>query len=254
MRKIATILLALAFCVAFAGIASATVLLTEGFSYANGNLVPNGGWATHSGSGTDVQVLGGRAQGNMNNAPDDNVSFTAQTATAKTYACFEVMIPDPGGSPHPNYFAHLKDSGTSNFAARVYVLPAGASGFTFGLTASSTSTTVQPVPWSTTPLSYGTTYFITIMYDASAGSAQLWVNPVNEFSPSITATSTSTGFLISSFALRQSSSLPTGVTGGAVWWNYSVDNVGVGTTFSDACYQVTPTRGTTWGQLKTLYR
>jgi hypothetical protein len=33
-----------------------------------------------------------------------------------------------------------------------------------------------------------------------------------------------------------------------------VDNLGVGTMFDDACFQVTPTKGSTWGQLKVRYK
>src|SRR5262245_14426350 len=100
MRKTAISLFVLGIAaVAFAATASATVLLSEGFSYPNGNLAGNGTWLTHSGAGTDIQVVSGRANGNMANAPDDNASFAAQPTTAPTYACFEVTIPDPGGSP-----------------------------------------------------------------------------------------------------------------------------------------------------------
>jgi len=36
----------------------------------------------------------------------------------------------------------------------------------------------------------------------------------------------------------------------------SVDNIGVGTTFADACaqYQSTPAQRSTWGQVKQIYR
>jgi len=259
MRKTVIALLALASTAAFlAAPASATVLLSEGFAYSDGNLVPNGGWATHSGAGgIDIQVVSSRAVGNMNNAPDDNRSFTAQPTTAPTYACFEVTIPNPNGSPHPNYFAHLKDTGTSNLFARVYVVPVGASGFTFGLTFGATSATVAPVPWSASSLNYDTPYQIVIKYDPASVTATMWVNPASEASPSISHTGTGSGISISSFALRQSASaptLPSGYPAGSVWWTYSVDNVGAGTTFNDACYQATPTKGSTWGEIKSIYR
>jgi hypothetical protein len=184
---------------------------------------------------------------------DDNKSFAAQSTSTPTYACFEVAIPDPGGSPKPNYFAHLKDATATNFFARVYVLPLGATGFTFGISISSTSATVLPVPWGSA-LSYNTRYFVVIKYDPAANTAKLWVNPVTEASTSVSHINTTTAAAISSFALRQSNSLPTGMSGGAVGWVASVDNVGVGTTFSDACFQVTPAKSSTWGQIKQIYR
>src|SRR5690242_15337678 len=50
--------------------AFATTLLTEAFSYANGGLVASSGtWTTHSGAGTDIQVVSGHAAGDMTQAP-----------------------------------------------------------------------------------------------------------------------------------------------------------------------------------------
>jgi hypothetical protein len=257
MKKIATTLAMLALS---ASTASAVTLLSESFSYPNGNLVPNGGWATHSGSGAtavDIQVVNGRAVGDNNNAPDDNRTFAAQPTNAPTYACFEVVIPDPGGQPKVSYFAHFKDTGTTNFFSRVYVLPAGATGFTFGLSFSSTSASVGPVAWSATPLNYDQPYFIVIKYDPSTLTSTMWVNPTDESSTSISHTGTGSAFSISAFALRQSFSsptLPASQPNGTAIVRFSVDNLGVGTTFADACYQVTPTRTGTWGHIKTLYR
>lgn len=257
MKKIATSLLALALCAAFAGVASATTLLSEGFPYPdNTGLLANGWVATGTNTGVDITVLAGRAIGDMSQAPDDNKGFPAQTTGSTTYACFEVMIPDPGGSPKTQYFAHLSDGGSSNFVARVYVMPSGAgNGFTFGLSNSSTNSTVGVVPWTTT-LVYGVSYRVVLRYNAATFTSNLWVNPSSEADPSITQTGTS-GIAVSAFCLRQSSatgSYPAGTPSGTTLWKYSVDNVGVGTTFNDACYQFTPTHDTTWGQVKVLYR
>jgi hypothetical protein len=256
MKKLATSLLALAAVAAFAIPAHATTLLSEPFSYPDGNLAGNGGWTTHSGSASDISVTGARALATEWNAAfdkDDNTTFAAQSTSVPTYACFQVTIPDPGGSPKPNYFAHLKDASATIFLARLYVLPSGATGFTFGITVSSSSATVLPVPWGSA-LTYGAQYNVVIKYDPTTSTATLWVNPVNEASTNVSHTNTTTAAAISSFALRQSNSAPTGVTGGSVGWVAYVDNVGVGTTFNDACYQVTPTKSNTWGQLKVIYR
>lgn len=244
MRKIATTILATACATALtAAAAFSAVLLTETFTYADGGLVANSGgnWLTHSGSGTDIQVVGGRAVGLMSNAPDDNRSFAAQTATGKTYACFSVNIPTPAGAiTTGNYFLHLKDTGTSNFAARLAVVPSGST-FTFGIGATTTTFT----SW-TSALSFDTWYVVAISYDAATGMAELWVNPASEASPNVTAGPGTTGFLISSVAMRQSAT--------ASIFGFEVDDLGVGTTFGDACGQATPTNSTTWGRLKTIYR
>jgi hypothetical protein len=257
MRKIATTLLALGALAAVAMPASATQLLSESFSYANGGLVSvsGGNWTNHSGTGTDITVASGRATGSMANAPDDNRAFTAQSTSACTYACFEVTIPTPAGPPNLSYFAHFKDSGTSNFAGRVYVMPLASGGFTFGVSHTSTSTTVGVVPFSATPLSYDTPYYVVVKFCSGVGST-LWVNPSSEASPSVTQLGTFS-MAASTFALRQATgnaTVPPSQTLGTTNYAWSVDNLGVGTTFDDACFQVTPNKGTTWGRVKSIYR
>jgi hypothetical protein len=242
MRKIAIGFAALTLVVAAAIPASAAVLLSEGFPYADGDLVPNGGWAIHSGAGTDIKMISGRAVVDMNNAPDDNRSFAAQSATAKTYYCLEVMVPAIVGSPRLNYFAHLKDTGTSNFAGRLGLSPSGNT-FTFAVGSTAFTT---PTLWGTA-LAYDTNYRVVVAYDAATGTSQMWVNPANELSTNVSSTGAA-GTLISSFALRQSN------TGTGTLWKASVDNVGVGNTFDEACSQITPTNTSTWGRVKVLYR
>ncbi len=265
MKRTATMLFVLtaACCLAFAVPALAVGLMSESFPYGNGDLVAvaGGNWANHSGVGTDIQVTGGVAVGSMTAAPDDNRAFAAQGATAKTYACFTVNIPTPAAAPVLNYFAHFKDTGTINFPARVYVAPSGAT-FTFGLSVGSCALngtpSCSPTLWPVS-LSYDTDYTVAISYDAALGSAELWVNPVTEASAKIihntwSGTTPQTGFLVSAFALRQSNTPPGGVPG-TPSWTFKVDNIGVGTSFSDGCTNgPTPTHGITWGRVKTIYR
>lgn len=245
MRKVTTCLgLLVAAAAALAAPAMAVSLLSETFTYPDGNLVPNGGWANHSGVGTDIQVLSGVAVGDMNSAPDDNRTFAAQDTFSTTYACFNVRIPNPGGTPRTNYFAHLKDGTTTNFVARVFVAPQGTT-FSFGLSVFSGTMAVQ---WATA-LNYDQWYTVVIRYNPATDTATLWVNPVTELSTNITTTAAAPAFSVSAFALRESN------TGTGTLWKYNVDNVGVGTTFDDACASgPTPTRGTTWGRLKSIYR
>jgi hypothetical protein len=262
MRKIAIAFLVLGLAASFAVTpASATNLVSESFSYPNGNLVPNGGWANYSGAVTDIQVASGRATGGAigNPANDDHKLFAAQPVTAQTYACFQVIIPAVAGAPKPIYFLELKDAGAANLVSRVYVLPLAGGGWTFGISHSSTSTTVGVTPW-TAALSFDTPYVVAINYDPVAKSSTLWVNPVNQASPSVTdANPLIPALAVSGVGLRQSnaaSALPASPPyAGTTDWNYSVDDLGVGTTFDDACnYGPTQTRSSTWGQVKTLYR
>jgi hypothetical protein len=259
MKTLATVLVAVLAVTLLAVPAMATNFWTETFTYPNGPLVPNGGWATHSGAGgIDVAVSGGTAVGNMANAPDDNRNFGARGPNDATYACMLVSIPAPTTLPVVNnYFAHFKDSGTTLFMGRLFVLPvAGANNaYTFGISVGSVNATIRPVAWPSA-LNFNQTYRVVIKYDAAAGSATLWVNPVNELSPSITS-NTSSGatlknVLVEAFALRQSAS--GSPDAGTSNWTYVVDNLGVGTSFDDACFQTTPARASTWGQLRSIYR
>jgi hypothetical protein len=261
MRKTVITLLALGLAASFAATtaAAAPLPLSETFSYPDGNLVPNGGWANFSGAVTDVQVVSGRAVGFGPNANDDHVFFTAQPLTAKTYACFLVKIPAVVGPPKPIYFFAMKDAGTANFVSRVYVLQI-TGGWTFGLSHSSTSATVGVVPWSASTLLYDHDYNVVVCYDPVAHSSTMWVDPVNELSTSVSIVNAAIAALpVSTVILRQSATAatlpPTPVYTGTADWGFSVDNLGVGTTFNEACVAgPTPTRVQTWGRLKALYR
>jgi hypothetical protein len=256
MKRIVTTLALLA----IAAPAFATTLVSESFSYLNGGLVPNGGWANYSGAGTDIQISGGRAIGSHASAPDDHLLFPAQPVTAKTYACFDIIIPAVAGAPKPVYFLELKDAGATNLVSRVYVLPV-TGGFTFGISHSSTSTTVGVTAWSNTTLLFDHKYNVVINYDPVAHSTQLWVDPVNESSTNVSNTNAATAALaVSGVGLRESNSAsalpPSPSYVGTVDITYSIDNLGVGTTFDDACvqYRSTPTNHSTWGGVKQMYR
>lgn len=258
MRKFAITLAVLALAAFVAPSAQAANILTDAFTYPNGNLVPNGGWANFSGAATDIQVVSGRATGSGPNANDDHLLFAAQPTSSTTYACLDVIIPTPTGAPKPIYFAMLKDAGTSIFVSRLYVLPLAGGGWTFGISHSSTSATVGVTPW-TSALSYDTEYHLVISYDPVAKSSTLWVNPASQASPSVTdVNGTATAVAVAGFGLRQSASsstLPASPSYvGTADWGFSVDNLGVGTTFDTSCSGATPTKGQTWGQIKTLYR
>jgi hypothetical protein len=258
MKKLVTILALLGF--AFVATPSmAASLVFDTFTYPAGNLVPNGGWANYSGAITDVQVTGtGRVLVVPANANDDHVLFAAQSVTSKTYACFDVTVPQFAGQPKPVYFAELKDGGAANLVSRVYVLPLAAGGWTFGLSHSSTSITVGVTPWPFA-LSSDVNYHLVVNYDPVAHSSTLWVNPATEASPSITNSNAAIPALaVSGFGLRQSATAstlpPSPPYTGTADVNVSVDNLGVGTTFDDACNIPTPASPTTWGSVKGLYR
>jgi hypothetical protein len=259
MKRLATLLGMLAFAAVMATPASAISIFADGFSYANGNLVPNGSWTNFSPGALDIQVVGGRATGGAtpNNQADDHRLFAAQPLTGKTYACFIANIPTfAAGAPKPVYFAMLKDAGTSIFVSRVYVVNFPGGGWTFGISHSSTSATVGLTRW-TAPLNNNQDYTIVINYDPVAKTSTMWVNPTNSLSPSVTdANAAIAAIAVEGFGLRQSNSasaLPAQFAGTSDW-NWIVDALGVGTTFDDACSRPTPTSKATWGSVKAIYR
>jgi hypothetical protein len=153
------------------------------------------------------------------------------------------MLPDVGGTPTQVYFAHFKNSATF-FESRVYVMPK-APAFTLGLTVQSfTAGPGLPVPWPAT-LNYGQWYTVVISFDAATGTSEMWIDPVNESSQKLThVDALGIGTKLSAFGLRQA-------TGN---WAINVDDLGVGTTFDDACHAPVPTQISTWGNLKGIYR
>jgi len=258
MKRLATLAAFAALLALSAAPAFATVLVSQGFA-VNGDLVSNPGWAVYSGAPpTDIQVIAGRVVVNHNNAPDDHFLFPVQPTTSKTYACFDVIVPDPGpGAPKLVYFAELKDAGAAALVSRVYVAPLAAGGWTFAISHSSTSATVGVTLWSAATLLYDHSYHIVINYDPVNKSSTLWVDPSSEVSPSVTDTNAAVAALaVQGFGFRQSSTASTapGFGTGGLNITVSIDNLGVGTTFDDACARPTPTNKTTWGAVKSIYR
>ena len=181
-------------------------LLKERFDYPNGNLAGLGGWTAHSGVGVGpVLVDNGEAVAVIGNSEDVNTTFTAQALGAKTYACFTMKVTaySGGGS---DYFAHLKDTGTFNLRSRVFIsAPAGGGAFRIGIavTSSGTSPTVN---WPT-DLNLNQSYRIVESFDDATGTAELWVDPVDQNSPKVTSGpfGVAGGVAISAFAIRQGS-------------------------------------------------
>jgi hypothetical protein len=281
MRKLVITFLALGVFAASAAFAGN--LLNEGFAYPVGPLVSppltsapaGGGWWTYSGGGTtDIQVLGsGIVSGQMgmsSSGCDDQTSLIGQViqpTSVSTYACFWVRIPCAtiSAAPIASYFAGLgATSAPTSMVARVYVLPI-TGGWTFGISNSSTgtaSTAGGVTAWGTTPLACDTWYKIVIKYNPTGGAqlgvSTLWVDPVSEGSPSVSNTLANQNVLaVSSFFIRQGAASVFNPAGflGTTFWKWEVKEAGVGTTFAEACYTApVPANGTSWGQLKSIYR
>jgi len=180
--------------------ALAVTLASDDFSYPDGSLVPNGGWANHSGTPGDLLVAGGQAVV-QHGAPseDANLAFIG-VSTGVLTARFDLSVNDDtaiGGTDF-EYFAHFYTDGSFNFRARVDIVPATNAGdFTLGI--SSTSSTAEAI--LPTDFNYGETLSVELSFDLDSGIASLAVG-----GDTIIGTSSATGETLDRFALRQSDS------------------------------------------------
>jgi len=217
------------FCVASLALGASTVnaalILSETFSYADGNLVGNSTWAAHSGAGnTPIQVASGaitllQGAGSREAVNIKPIGLLPLAAGGKVYASFDVAV---SGSSSNVYFAHFI-SGISVFDARVFVAPFLNSDYTIGLGTGSSPTST----WET-GLTFGTTYKIVVSYDFETGATNLWVNPASEISPMISVNGT-TLRAIEGFAFRQARQANPAIVNTQI-----IDNLMLGTTFGSA--------------------
>ncbi len=212
------------------GTADASIVAFDNFDYPDGSLVPNGGWANHSGTAGDLLVESGQAVV-QHGTPSEDANKPFATGTGAIYYGIDFSIDDltaPFAGTDFEYFAHFSDGGTFNFVARLDVqAPTGSGDYTVGIaTASSTA----DATWGT-DLTYGTVYRAIVRYDQDGSQAQLWINPALESDTSILgADLTDPGLTVSAFALRQSDSSENETI--------RVDNLVVGTTFGDVLHPV----------------
>jgi len=182
------------------GPANAATLVTEDFNYADGSLVGNGGWATHSGNPGDLLVAGGQAVVQHGTPSEDaNISFP-DVSTGVLTAEFDVVVNDDaviGGGDY-EYFAHFFTDGSFNFRSRLDVVPGTVGGdYTLGISStSSTAEATLPVDFS-----FGDTVAVSLAFDLDTGIGSLTVG-----GDTISGTSSSLGEVLNRFALRQSDS------------------------------------------------
>lgn len=269
MKKIATSLLATAAIAAFAvSAASAAPLFVENFSYATpSGLVGQGGWATHSGAGTNAQTVNagnlsyvgypssgvGASLGPIATSGEDtNHGFTGiTTGTAYISALINVASSQATG----DYFLHFADGPIANntFRGRLFVKKdASSTNYALGIQFGSTLNAVY-TPFSYTP---GSTHLVVIKYTFNAGAtndvASLFVDPtINCSEPAATVSTTDAtqadATNLDFVCIRQ------GSAGSAA--SVHIDGLRVADNWIDAtCDPATPTSTSTWGKVKVLYR
>jgi hypothetical protein len=212
---------------------AASLLLEENFDFSG--LLTSNGWTAHSSGGTNpISTTTGltytdypsSGMGNaalLNNTGEDvNRTFTTQT-TGFIYYSFLVNVT----TGTAGYFIHL-GTGTSTFAARVFVQPSINSGkINFGVSNSSTAV------YGTTDFDPLTTYLLIVKYEVAnpTSNVSLWVKssglPSTETAagtPEVTTT-TGTGLAsINAIYLRQYSTSQ----------DITVDGIRIGTSWGFA--------------------
>ncbi len=214
--------------------AYSATLLTDDMNYgaSAGDLVTvsGGAWVVHSGTtavgyvpaglsfpGYAFGGVGGAATIAAAGSQDVNRGIGgAQAGDVYVSALVSFSAAQVSGT----YFLHLKDSGTTNFRARVFAQDSGSGALRFGLGNTSTAT------MSTTDFAYGTTYLVVVRYNGTTGATDLHVLtsvPATEPVPLISITDGATLATMEALAIRQGSGGPTG----------TIDGIYVGTTWGE---------------------
>jgi hypothetical protein len=140
------------------------------------------------------------------------------------YAGFDVTV-DASAAPGSVMFAHFLQ-GTTNFTSRLWVTAPTASGYRLALSNDSSITDADGEVFSS-DLTLGTSYRVVVSYDFSAGAGTLWINPVDQSSPSLSATDPGFNNAVAAYAFRQGTLSSGGST-------QTIDNLYVATTFTEA--------------------
>ena len=196
-------------------------LVSESFSYSDGNLVGNGNWVSFSGTAGEIQVGSGLITITDSDSEDARVTFTAQSS-GTVYFGYDIKVSDPSSytSTDFEYFSGFAD-GTA-FENRVDVAAFSASGWKPGI---SNSASAAEATWAS-DLSYASTYRIVVGITISTGVSELWVDPSSSSSTKITGTGSQTITEIDAFYLRQSAATPN--------LSLTLDNLSISTDFDDA--------------------
>jgi hypothetical protein len=214
----------------------AASVLTDSFTYPDGNLAGQGPWTQNSTTATNpIQVTGGRVVLGAAGGQDVFANFaSAIPNTAGTFAYYGLTLNVSSATATGDYFAHFTNGLTNptNFTGRLAAQSSGT-GFVLGYSESTSGGTT----YGTTPLSFNTNYRVVVRYgfvegtlnDTGAVFVATSVEGLSESSPYVTDAFNGTTAEISSFTgfqFRQggASSSPA----------LTADDLSVSTTFAEA--------------------
>jgi hypothetical protein len=185
----------------------AGLVFYEPFAYANGSLLTNSGflWDNRSGIIGQCEVTNSQLLV-VGSTGEDVVGALAGGPYARSnnyvlYAAFRAkFLTLPKAAP--GYFAHFVSG--SSLRGRVYAGTTNATPGSFQLAVANGSDTVAPVPID---LSTNTTYTVVTRYAVDSPTTTLWVNPLSEADPGVTAVDPQGPLSISGYGFRQDATL-----------------------------------------------
>lgn len=229
--KSRTFLCVAALLVAFESSSKAAILLSDAFSYADGNLSGQGGWTATATAATPMQVAGGQVVLGTS-GQDEHKAFTsgalALVAGEAIFSGLDVTVTAAQASG--DYFFHLSNpAGTTTSFFQRFFARASGSGFQFGLVDT----------YGTDELTLGVKYRVLIVWNfVGAGTNNdtfsVCVNPTGPVQANNTAylTHTWTSISVNEPAALAAANLRQGTAANAA--NVTVDNLVIATTFAEA--------------------
>ncbi len=186
----------------------AAILLRDDFAYADGALtnVSAMKWRTHSGTPGELNVAGGSVLLSRLETEDVNAALAASVVPASggvIYSRFTFVLTELPVSSKATFFAHL--NGSSSQRGRIFLTTGGAGAGRFRLGIA--NATNSPSAVCLTNLFPNQTYTVITRYVVSNAVSTLWIDPVSEFSASITGVDVGIATPISAFSWRQDDDL-----------------------------------------------
>lgn len=208
------------------------VIVADEFSYPDGPLVvvSDGIWKTHSGTAGQAEVFSGQLRLSQKLSEDVSVGLGAGFSPTNAPPLFASMTVSFSAFPtgvSGTYFAHFKDASlTTGIRCRFFATTNGAAPgqFRLGISAGSNAPTAL---WPH-DLELQVPYRLVCQWVLSNASATLWINPLGETDPSITAPDHAAPKSVTAFAFRQSLSSGTGIG------ELAVDHLVISTKFEEA--------------------
>jgi len=243
MKMRILLLATVALLLTYSSPAGAATFFIDQFNYPDGELTINDGtgdnvsgglWAPHSGETFDdnIEVVSGQAELLNSGSEDANRDTgTFNSAGSTWYYGAQITVNDRRADPasesiNNDYFMHFWGPSFA-FRGRAYLDDpnvADPNKYTLGLSATSGG---QVAKWGS-DLDFGQEYTIMVSFEFDTGESNLWVDPVDINSPSITDTNAGAiGSFVSALAMRQD------FIGGTPNNQVLVDTVAIGDNFDD---------------------